>query len=164
MTTLSLIVAMTRNRVIGRDNTLPWRLPDDLRRFKALTLHHTVIMGRRTFESLPSVLPDRHSIVVSRDPRALEGHSGIETACSLAEALERSRPPEVFVIGGASLYEQTLASADRLYITEIDAVIEGDAFFPAFAAEDWITLTKEVHAADDRHPYAFRYLTLERRT
>lgn len=160
---LSLIVAMARNRVIGRDNTLPWRLPDDLRRFKALTLHHTVIMGRRTFESLPSVLPHRHNIVVSRNPKELEKQTGIEVVSSLPEALERSQSPEVFIMGGASLYEQTLAKADRLYITEVDAVVGGDAFFPPYRAEDWTTIADETHPADDRHPHAFHYLTLDRK-
>ncbi|HUW97448.1 MAG TPA: dihydrofolate reductase [Acidiferrobacter sp.] len=160
--TLTLIVAVAHNGVIGQKNTLPWRLPDDLRRFRGLTLHHSVIMGRRTFESLPGPLVDRHCIVVSRDTGFLEKTEGVEVAPSIEEALGRARSDEIFVAGGASLYAQTLARADRLYLTEVQADIVGDAFFPSYDQRDWREVASEAHVADARHSYAFRFVTLER--
>ena len=161
---LALLVAVARNGTIGRDNGLPWHLPDDLRRFRALTLGKTVIMGRKTHESLPGTLPGRHSIVVSRDRRYEAAREDAEVVGSLDDALGRARSTEVFIIGGASLYAQTLARADCLYLTEIDADVTGDAFFPRYDRADWETLADEAHRADDRHSHAFRFLTLERRT
>ncbi len=160
--TIALIVALARNGVIGVSNTLPWRLPDDLRRFRALTLHNTVIMGRRTFESLPGPLKDRHCVVISRDPAFVVQGSDTEKAASLEEALAQARSPEIFIAGGASLYAQTLARADRLYVTEVDAIVAGDAFFPPYDPKEWLVATEEPHPADARHPYAFRFLVLER--
>ncbi len=160
--TLALIVALARNNVIGISNSLPWRLPDDLKRFRALTLHNTVIMGRRTFESLPAPLKDRHCVVVSRDPGFAVGGDDTETAASIEEALARARSQEIFIAGGASLYAQTLAQADRLYVTEVDATIAGDAFFPPYDPKEWRVATEEPHPADARHHYAFRFLVLER--
>jgi dihydrofolate reductase len=161
---LALLAAVARNGAIGRDNGLPWHLPDDLRRFRALTLGKTVIMGRKTYESLPGALPGRHSIVVSRDRRYRAVRKDAQVAGSLDEALAQARSTEVLIIGGASLYQQTLARADRLYLTEIDADVAGDTFFPRYDPADWETIADEAHRADDRHPHAFRFLTLERRT
>ena len=161
--TLILLAALARNGTIGRDNGLPWRLPDDLRRFRALTLGKTVIMGRKTYESLPGSLPGRHSVVVSRDKGFGGAPQEIEVARSLEEALARARSTEVFIIGGASLFQQTLGRADRLYLTQIDADIEGDASFPAYEPTDWQIVAEERHPADDRHLYSFRFVTLERR-
>ena len=160
--TIAIIVALARNGVIGRSNALPWRLPDDLKRFRALTLHNTVIMGRRTFESLPGPLKDRHCVVISRNPEwALTGDD-TEKATSLEEALARARSSEIFIAGGASLYAQALARADRLYVTEVDATVTGDAFFPPYDPKDWRIAAQESHPADARHRYAFRFLVLER--
>ncbi len=161
--TLILLAALARNGTIGRDNSLPWRLPDDLRRFRTLTLGKTVIMGRKTYESLPGSLPGRHSVVVSRDKGFGAASQEVEVVHSLEEALARARSTEVFIIGGASLYQQTLGRADRLYLTQIDADIEGDASFPAYDPKDWRVVAEEPHPADDRHLYSFRFLTLERR-
>lgn len=160
--TLTLLAAVARNGIIGRDNGLPWRLPDDLRRFRALTLGKTVVMGRKTYESLPGSLPGRHSVVVSRDQAFAAPHD-IEVARSLEEALARARSTEIFIIGGASLYRQTLDRADRLYVTQIDADIEGDASFPTYDPQDWELVADEPHPADARHAHAFRFLRLERR-
>ena len=160
--TLALIVALARNNVIGISNSLPWRLPDDLKRFRALTLHNTVIMGRRTFESLPGPLKDRHCVVISRDPAFVVQGSDTEKTASLEEALAQARSPEIFIAGGASLYAQTLARADRLYVTEVDATVAGDAFFPRYDPKEWRVATEEPHPADARHRYAFRFLVLER--
>ncbi len=160
---LALLAAVARNGTIGRDNRLPWHLPDDLRRFRMLTLGRTVIMGRKTHESLPGALPGRHSIIVSRDSGYEAAREDVEVVASLEDALGRARSTEVFIIGGASLYEQTLARADRLYLTEIDADVAGDAFFPSYDRGEWETFADEAHPADDRHSHAFRFLTLERR-
>ncbi len=161
--TLTLLAAVARNGIIGRENGLPWRLPDDLRRFRTLTLGKTVVMGRKTYESLPGSLPGRHSIVVSRDQGFAAAPHDIEVARSLEEALARARSTEIFIIGGASLYRQTLDRADRLYLTQIDADIEGDSSFPAYDPQDWELVADEPHMADDRHAHAFRFLKLERR-
>ncbi|WP_298134763.1 dihydrofolate reductase [Acidiferrobacter sp.] len=159
---LAILAAVARNGTIGDDNRLPWHLPDDLRRFRALTLGKTVIMGRKTHESLPGPLPGRHSVVVSRDAGYV-AHGDAEVVGSLDEALRRARPPEAFIIGGASLYRQTLALAHRLYLTQIEADVGGDAVFPPYDRSRWEVIAEEAHPADDRHPYNFRFLTLERR-
>jgi len=160
---IALIAALTRNRVIGQNNTLPWRLPDDLRHFRSLTLHQTVIMGRRTFDSLPGALKDRHCIIVSRDRAFLPVGDDIEVAPSIEDALGRAKSREIFIAGGASLYAQTLVRADRLYLTEVEASVEGDAFFPVYDPNDWQQVANEAHASDARHPYAFRFLVLDRK-
>lgn len=126
---LSLIVAMTDDRVIGRDNALPWRIPEDLKRFKAITMGHPIIMGRRTFESIGKPLPGRRNIVVTSTLAA----PGIQTAGSLREALDLcpAVEGERFVIGGARLFEDALPLADKLYLTLVHADISGDVRFPA---------------------------------
>lgn len=133
---LSLIAAMARNRAIGIDNTLPWRLPEDLKHFKALTLGHHILMGRKTFESLGRPLPGRTSVIISRNsdfqaPGCVVVHS-IEEAVATCKDDE-----EIFFIGGAELYRQALAFADRLYLTEIKAEFEGDAWFPELDHRLW---------------------------
>jgi dihydrofolate reductase len=142
MTCLSLIVAVSRNQVIGANNTLPWHLPEDLKRFRALTTGHHIIMGRKTYESINRLLPGRTTVIVTRDinykvPGALVANS-LEQAVSLCEADE-----EVFLIGGAELYRVGLPVADRLYITEIDAEFAGDTFFPVIDTDDWNEVSRE---------------------
>lgn len=160
---LSLIAAVARNGVIGRDNRLPWRLPEDLRHFKALTMGHPLIMGRKTWESLPGRLPGRPHIVVTRNPAYRA--EGATVVGSLAAAIEAAgRMPggeEVFLIGGAQLYAQALPIADRLYLTEIDADFEGDARFPVWDRARWRETAREPHRADLGWDYAF--VTYERR-
>jgi dihydrofolate reductase len=125
---LSLIVAMSKNQIIGRNGGLPWRLRSDLIRFKKITMGHTLIMGRKTFESIGRVLPGRRTIVVSR---TLTSVVGVDTAESLAEALAMSQSDtEPFVVGGGEIYQQALPMADRLYLTRVHAVIDGDTRFP----------------------------------
>lgn len=160
---IALIAAFSINRAIGKDNTLPWRLPEDLQRFKRLTLHHTVIMGRRTFESLPGPLRDRHCLIVSRDPGFRPSGDNISVTSSLKDALDQNPSEEIFIAGGASLYAQTLGHADRLYLTEVQAVVAGDAFFPEYNADDWREVASEYHPADTRHAHAFRFVTLDRK-
>jgi dihydrofolate reductase len=133
---VSIIVARARNGVIGRDNGLPWHLPEDLRHFRATTLGHPVVMGRRTFESIGRPLPGRRNIVLSRE--AGWSHPGCERAGSLSEALALcAAQPEVFVIGGAQVYTEALGVADRLLVTEVDVDADGDARFPAPDPRHW---------------------------
>ncbi|MBW7902314.1 MAG: dihydrofolate reductase [Rhodocyclaceae bacterium] len=154
MTVVSLIAAMDRRRLIGRDNALPWRLPEDLRHFKATTLGKPVIMGRKTWESLGRPLPERRNIVVSRN--AGYAAAGAELAASLPAALARAGDvDEAFVIGGAELYRQALPLAQRLYLTEIDAEFAGDAWFPEFAAAEWREAAREARVSADGLAFAF---------
>ena len=158
---LTLIAAVARNGVIGRDNQLPWHLPEDLKRFKTLTLGHPVVMGRKTWESLPEKfrpLPGRRNIVVSRNPdyRA----PGAVVVASVAAALAAAEAAEVFVIGGAALYAEALPAARRLQLTEIDADIQGDAHFPAYDKGLWRESARESRQAEAGYPYAF--VTYER--
>jgi len=146
---LTIVVARARNGVIGRDNALPWRLPEDLSHFRTTTIGHALIMGRRTFESIGRALPGRRTIVVTRDPQW--AHPQCERAGSLAEAIELAATPgpdptiatdEAMVVGGAQIYRDALAIADRIVLTEIDADFEGDAWFPAPDPRDWIEASR----------------------
>ena len=158
---LILIAAVAANGTIGVDNTLPWRLPDDLKRFRALTMGHTVVMGRRTYASLPGPLTGRHCVVLTRD-RTSKTTDTVRYAHDLEEVLMQARREDVFVAGGADLYQQTIALADRLYLTAIDAPVAGDAHFPAVDVDQWREIAAEHHPADDRHAYPFTFRTLER--
>jgi dihydrofolate reductase len=148
---LSLIVAMARNRVIGRDGKLPWHLSADLKRFKALTMGHHIIMGRKTWESIGRPLPGRTSIVITRDPAyAAPGAHAVD---SLSSALKMARhDPEVFVIGGGEIYREALPLADRIYLTEVDAEFSGDTFFPALSPGKWHVSRREHSAAEGAQP------------
>lgn len=151
---LSLIVAMARNRVIGVHNTLPWRLPEDLKRFKSLTMGHHIIMGRRTYESIGRPLPGRHTLIVSRNPDYQA--EGCRTVPSIEAALAAcDGDTEVFFVGGANLYAQALSRAQRLYVTEIQADYEGDARFPAFTRTDWRETARESHVGQNDLAYDF---------
>ena len=161
-TMLTLIAAVARNGVIGKDNRLPWHLPADLRHFKALTSGHTVIMGRKTWESLPPnfrPLPGRRNIVVTRN--AAFRAEGATVVNSLADAVAAAQDGEAFVIGGAELYAAALPLADRLQLTEIDADFEGDTHFPAFDSREWRETAREAHLDESSFDYAF--VTYERR-
>jgi len=159
---LSLILAMAENRVIGRGNDLPWHLPDDLRRFKALTTGHAIVMGRKTFESIGRALPRRRSIVISRDPEYAA--EGVEVAHSLDEAIELAAgDDEVFVIGGAAVFAAAVTAADRVYLTRVHAEIAGDVFCPPLDDGSWKLVSEERHEADDRHAWPFTFQVWERR-
>ena len=148
---------MAENGVIGRDNALPWHLPNDLKRFKALTTGHSILMGRRTFESIGRVLPNRRTIVITRNPEFQA--PGAEVAHTLDEALTLTHgEDEVFVVGGAEFYRAALARADRIYLTMLHATVEGDVRFPAWDPARWRLVEFVRHGADDRHalPYSFR--------
>ena len=161
---VSMIAAMSRNRVIGKDNDLPWHLPDDFEFFKQMTKHHHVIMGRKNFESLPHKfrpLPDRENIVISRQPHYGE-EENIHVVQSLAEALniaKRNAEKEAFIIGGGEIYKMGLALASTLYLTEIHADVAGDVYFPIFEKAEWKEIQRENHPADDRHKYSFDFVT-----
>jgi dihydrofolate reductase len=156
-----MIAAMSRNRCIGRDNGLPWHLPADLQHFKALTSGHYVIMGRRTFESIGRALPNRSSVVVSRNPDYPA--QGCFVVPSIPDALfmaQRARETEVFVIGGGQLYAAMLPLVTRIYLTEVEADIDGDAFFPELSPR-WREVSRESFPADERHAYPYSFVTLQ---
>lgn len=151
---LSVIAALARNRVIGRDNSLPWHLPEDLKHFKVLTMGHHIVMGRKTYESLGRLLPGRTTVIVSRNPDYAV--PGAIVVTSLRQALSAcANDPEIFLIGGAELYQQSLALADRLYLTEIDAEFEGDAYFPEIAPGDWHEIARERHVSSSGLAFSF---------
>jgi dihydrofolate reductase len=161
--TLAVIVAVSDNGVIGRDDDLPWRLSADLVRFKRLTMGHHLIIGRRTFESIGRALPGRHMIVVTRNP-SWPAPPGVEVATSLDQALAlAAADPEVFVGGGAAIYQLALPRADRLYLTRVHATVAGDTFFPALDLADWRLVETEDHGADDRNQHPFTFERWERR-
>jgi dihydrofolate reductase len=159
---ISLIVAVADNGVIGLDNRLPWRLPADLKHFKHLTLGKPIVMGRKTWESLPGLLPQRRHIVVSSNP-------GYEAAgCQVVHSLEQAlaaagQAPEVMIIGGARLYEQALPQARRMYLTLVHAQVEGNVFFPSYDLQLWVERERSEHEADAENPYPYTFLMLERR-
>jgi len=159
---ISIIVAMARNRVIGAGGRIPWHLPEELKRFKRLTLGHTVVMGRKTWESIGRLLPGRTTVIVTRQ----RGYRapGARVVHSLDEAIAAcGGDDEIFVIGGAELYAQALARADRLYLTTVDAEVPGDTLMPDCAAGDWREISAESFPADERHRYAFRCVIYERK-
>jgi dihydrofolate reductase len=156
---LAAIVAMASNRCIGKDNTLPWRLPADLKRFKQLTLGHTLVMGRKTYESIGRPLPGRTMVVLTRQRDFAP--EGVQVAHSLEQALALARGDEVFITGGADLYQQTLERLRRLYLTRIEREYEGDTFFPEVDLSGWRLVEEEHHPATATEP-PFTFLTYER--
>jgi len=157
-----MVVAASTNNVIGRNGELPWRLPEDLRRFKHLTMGKPIVMGRRTFESIGHPLPGRRNIVVSTR-RNLE-IEGCEVAASPAAALALARSAgEVMIIGGERIYRDFLPRTDRVHMTRVDASIDGDAFFPELEPREWRVVWSEPHAATKDQPLSFTFETLERR-
>lgn len=162
---LSLIAACSRNRVIGINNQLPWNLPEDLKRFRQITSGHAVIMGRKTYESIGRLLPNRLNVVVTR--RKDFQVPGAEVVHSLEEAIEvcRTRNPadeEIFVIGGGDLYRQAMDRADRIYLTLVETEMVGDAFFPEVDRDRFRETANELRPADDRHAFAYRFLVFDR--
>jgi dihydrofolate reductase len=158
---LSAICAMSENRVIGRQNQLPWRLPADLKHFKKITTGHPIILGRKTYESIGRALPDRCNVVITRDadfqaPGCVVVNS-IETALLAVDYSEQA-----FVIGGALLYQQLLPKVQRLYLTEIHHFFDGDAYFPELDMSEWREIERESHTADAKNAYAYSFVVLER--
>jgi len=162
MTTISILVAMSRNRTIGINNTLPWRCPEDLKHFKSLTMGHHMIMGRKTFDSIGRPLPGRTTIVVTRD-RNLK-IEGCLIAHSLPEAIAAcAEDDEVFIVGGADIYAQSLSFAKKLYATEIQQDVEGDAHFPHFDNSEWQEISREKRMQDMPQPLTFHFVTYKKR-
>lgn len=164
MTTLTLIVARARNGIIGRDNQLPWKLPEDLAFFKRTTMGAPIVMGRKTHESIGRPLPGRRNIVVTRD--AARRFDGCDTVTSLADALAlaaRDGVPEAFLIGGAQLYTEGLVLADKLVVTEIDADFDGDASFPAPDAAHWQEVSRDAHQAAAPNAFGYAFVVYERK-
>jgi dihydrofolate reductase len=160
--TISMIVAMAKNRMIGLGNKMPWHLPDDLRYFKAKTLNKPVVMGRKTFESIGAKpLPNRRNIIITRDKNfqspGIELFYDLDTALA---ALHNER--EIMIIGGAQIYQQMLDKAQKLYITEVAVELEGDAYFPQWNQQAWLEVKREAHSADERHRYAFDFVEYDR--
>lgn len=158
---LSLIAAMAKHRVIGVDNRMPWHLPADLRHFKDLTWGKSVVMGRQTYLSLGKPLPGRRNIVLTRDAYFSAPGCELVHAWSEVEVL-CAEEDEVMVIGGQTLYEQTLPLAKRLYLTEIDLAVEGDRFFPLWDENQWQLMRSESFEADAKNPHAYRFLEYRR--
>lgn len=160
-----LVAALDRNNAIGKGNDLPWRLPDDLKRFKALTLGKPVLMGRKTAQSLGRALPGRTNLVLTRSGQV--PFDGMRAVGSVDEALQAARDAsstELCVIGGGEIYALTLRIADRLHLTHVGTAVEdADAFFPAFDASEWVAESRQAHAADDRHAFAFEFVDYLRR-
>lgn len=158
---LSIIVAAAENGVIGRDNGLAWRLSSDLKHFKALTTGHTVLMGRRTFESIGKPLPNRRNIVITRDPAYRA--EGCEVAHTVEEALAMARDEEeVFITGGGMIYRETWDRADRLYLTLVHAVVDGDTRIPPVLPGQWREISRERHEADGKNEFAYSFVNYER--
>jgi dihydrofolate reductase len=161
MSEIVLIAALAKNRVIGIDNRLPWHLPDDLQHFKRLTMGHSIVMGRKTWESLPGVLPDRRHIVITRDAGYQAEKADIVHSIDEAMALVPGQE-SIFIVGGANLYEQMLKRADRMELTLVDAEPKGDALFPQWDDLQWQEVSREHHGADDRHRFAFDFVSFNR--
>lgn len=158
---LSIIVAVADNGVIGSGNQLPWRLPDDLKRFKALSMGKPIVMGRKTFDSIGRPLPGRLNIVISR--QAGLDVPGCRVVTSIDEAIAAAQPaPEIVIIGGADIYRQILPKVQTIHLTRVHAGIAGDVVFPKLQEREWREVAKEYHAADERHAHAFTFSTLER--
>jgi dihydrofolate reductase len=157
--TLSLIVAMAKNRVIGAKNKLPWRIPEDLKRFREITLGHPVIMGRKTWESIGRPLPGRSNIVVSRQPGfSAEGVTVVGSLDAAIDSAAASGSDEIFVIGGGEIYRQALSRADRIYLTLLERDVDGDAFFPDFSEDEF----KEIAREERTEPERFCFVVLKR--
>ena len=163
----SILVAMASNRVIGRGNALPWRLPADLKHFKALTMGHSIIMGRKTHESIGKPLPGRQNVIITRQKNyhvvgAVVVHS-IDEALQVCKN-DKTKSKECFVIGGAELYQQTLAFCHRMYITEIQHCFNGDTFFPVFNTDEWIEIACDKHFSGNNDELAYHFVVLDRKT
>lgn len=161
---LSIIVAVAKNNVIGKDNKLIWHLPEDLKRFKRLTTNHNIIMGRKTFESLGRVLPNRKHIVLCNDAELNvndEKVNIIDDVSKLDEYINSNE--ENFVIGGASIYKLLLPKTEKLYITKINQEFEGDVYFPEIKEDEWKIIEREKGLKDDKNPYDYEYVTYVRK-
>jgi dihydrofolate reductase len=159
---ISLLVAMDKNQLIGKDNDLPWRLPADLAYFKRVTMGHPIIMGRKTYDSIGRPLPGRENIIVTRDTSyKAEGCKVIHSIEEIVK-MNQQTDQELFVIGGAEIFKEILPHSDRLYITEINEEFEGDTYFPAFDKAEWKVISEEQGIKDEKNPYDYTFLVYEK--
>ncbi|MFI3321726.1 MAG: dihydrofolate reductase [Rikenellaceae bacterium] len=159
--TTSIIVAIAKNRVIGKDNSLIWHISEDLRYFKRITTAHTIIMGRKSYESIGRPLPNRRNIVVSRNSDY--SAAGCECVTSIESAIELCKDEqEIFIIGGGEIYKSTLPLADKLYITEVKHDYEGDTFFPEIDFSQWKEISRESYERGEKYEYPFDFVVYER--
>lgn len=157
---ITFVVAAAANNAIGKDNQLLWNLPTDLKHFKKITSGHTIIMGRKTFDSMGKPLPNRRNIVITRNKDLKI--EGAEVTKSLNEALELcNNEAEVFVIGGAEIYKAALERTDKIYLTRVHKSFNGDAYFPDLNPDKWVEVAREDHLADEKNPIDFSFITLE---
>lgn len=162
---VSLLVAASENNVIGKDNKLPWHLPNDLKYFKNLTWGMPILMGRKTFDSIGRPLPGRNSIVITHNNDWQ--HQGVDVVHSIKEAVEKAQSfgvKEIFVIGGAQIFKMSLPSANRIYLTRIHHQFEGDVFFPVISDNEWVLTSERFCAADEKNSYDHTYQIWERKT
>lgn len=161
---ISFVVTMDQNRVIGFNNDMPWHLPNDLRHFKNITTGHTIVMGRKTFDSIGRVLPNRKHIVLTRSEQSFPEE--VEVVRNTDEILQYAKDheaEEIFIIGGGELFKQMMPYVDKMYITLIEESFEGDVFFPEFDESEWELIEKEKGEKDERNPYNYYFLTYERK-
>lgn len=158
---ITLIVAAAENNAIGKDNQMLWHLPNDFKYFKKQTLNHSVVMGRKTFESIGKPLPERRNIVITRNPDWMA--DDVDVANSLDEVLTYCRDErEIFIIGGANIYKQALPLASKVLLTRVHTNIDGDAYFPTLEPKDWDLVGSERHQADERHAYDYTFEVYEK--
>ncbi|MFC8152157.1 dihydrofolate reductase [Bacillus paralicheniformis] len=160
---ISLITAMDRNRLIGKDNDLPWHLPQDLKYFKEVTKGHAVIMGRKTFESIGRPLPHRENIIVTSNKELDIPNCQVMHSAEEAVRFAKNKNEECFVIGGSTLYAEILPFADKLYVTKIDENFEGDRYFPEFSEAEWEIVSRRKGLKDDKNPYDYEFLVYQRK-
>jgi dihydrofolate reductase len=162
---VALVVAMDRAGLIGANGALPWYLPADLHRFRAITAGHPIVMGRRTHESIGGPLPERHNIVVTRAPGYAAAGCTIvsDLAAAYAAARRDTGDREIMIIGGAALYREALPDATRIYLTEVHATLPGDVHFPRFDRSEWREISREDHGPDARNAHGYSFVVLERR-
>ncbi len=157
--TITLIAAAAENNALGKDNDLVWHLPDDFKRFKAITSGHFIVMGRKTFESFPKPLPNRTHIIITRQ-KEYQVPEGCLVATSIEEALQLCpQNEEVFIIGGGEIYKQSISLADKIELTRVHTEVEADTFFPKIDQNNWKILEEEYHPKDEKHKFDFTYLT-----
>lgn len=160
---LSIIVAKSKNNAIGKDNKLLWKISDDLKRFKELTTNHTIIMGRKTFESLGRILPNRYHIVLTRDPNYKVNDENVKIINDISEIdTYMNDNNENFVIGGAQIYSTLISKCEKMYITQIDKDFIGDSYFPVIKEDEW-KLTEKIEGPKDENNFKYEYLTYERK-
>ncbi|MGM0613260.1 MAG: type 3 dihydrofolate reductase [Bacteroidota bacterium] len=160
---ISIIVAIAKNRVIGKNNQMPWHLPADLKHFKKITYGSPIIMGRKTFESIGKPLPGRKSIIISRQENLSLNFDSVEVVHSFSEAAKAANDyAEAFVIGGSDIYQLALPFAEKIYMTKLDLEVEGDTYFPELDSEKWTLVDEKHHQADAQNPHAYSFLIYER--